>query len=174
MSATISPPLARDAPARASADPRRALGERLRRIRRQQGLTLAEVEQTSGGVWKAVVVGAYERGDRAVSIDRLAALAEFYGVPISQLLPPGGVPGAGWEPDDRIVLDLVALEADRSPAGAAIARFVRRIQELRGDHNGQVLTMRGHDLDNLAAMGGIERRRLIAELRVRGILVSNA
>jgi len=63
------------------------VGDRLRDIRRQQGLSLAEVEERSGGAWKAVVVGAYERGDRAVTVPRLAELADFYGVPLSTLLP---------------------------------------------------------------------------------------
>jgi transcriptional regulator with XRE-family HTH domain len=63
------------------------VGDRLRDIRRQQGLSLAEVEARSGGAWKAVVVGAYERGDRAVTISRLAELAAFYGVQLASLLP---------------------------------------------------------------------------------------
>ena len=38
----------------------------LRSIRQQQGLSLHGVEEKSQGRWKAVVVGSYERGDRAV------------------------------------------------------------------------------------------------------------
>ena len=45
----------------------KALGAKLRAIRQQQGLSLHGVEQKSGGRWKAVVVGSYERGDRAVT-----------------------------------------------------------------------------------------------------------
>jgi transcriptional regulator with XRE-family HTH domain len=41
------------------------LGARLRAIRQQQGLSLQGVEEKSGGRWKAVVVGSYERGVRA-------------------------------------------------------------------------------------------------------------
>ena len=66
----------------------KALGARLRAIRMQQHLSLHGVERKSGGKWKAVVVGSYERGDRAVSVQRLAELADFYGVPVSDLLPP--------------------------------------------------------------------------------------
>src|SRR5450759_2034394 len=64
------------------------LGTRLRAIRTQQGLSLHGVEQKSDGRWKAVVVGSYERGDRAVTVHKLAELARFYGVPMSELLPP--------------------------------------------------------------------------------------
>ena len=53
----------------------------------QQGLSLHGVEEKSEGRWKAVVVGSYERGDRAVTVAKLAELAEFYGVPVAELLP---------------------------------------------------------------------------------------
>jgi transcriptional regulator with XRE-family HTH domain len=54
-----------------------SLGARLRSIRQQQGLSLQGVEGKSHGRWKAVVVGSYERGDRAVTVSRLAELADF-------------------------------------------------------------------------------------------------
>ena len=63
------------------------LGAKLRAIRTQQGLSLHGVEEKSQGRWKAVVVGSYERGDRAVTVQRLAELADFYGVPVQELLP---------------------------------------------------------------------------------------
>ncbi len=59
-----------------------ALGARLRQIRVQQGLSLHGVEAKSQGRWKAVVIGSYERGDRAVTAQRLSELAAFYRVPI--------------------------------------------------------------------------------------------
>ena len=172
MSQMLTPAPRPDVPDAAARDARHTLGERLRRIRRQQGLSLSQVEQKSDGVWKAVVVGAYERGDRAISIDRLAALAAFYSVPISELLPIPSSPVDVPPTDQRLVIDLVALEADDSPLAAAVSRFVRRILDVRGDHNGRVLTMRSLDLDNLAALGGVERGRLVAELRARGIFVT--
>ncbi len=73
----------------------KALGGKLRAIRQQQGLSLHGVEQKSGGRWKAVVVGSYERGDRAVTVQKLAELADFYGgVPVAELLPEGRIPSA--------------------------------------------------------------------------------
>src|ERR1044072_2630616 len=67
----------------------KALGARLRAIRPQQGLSLHGVEEKSRGRWKAVVVGSYERGDRSVTVEKLAELAEFYGGPVAQRLPGG-------------------------------------------------------------------------------------
>ena len=75
----------------------RLLGERLRRVRQQQGLSLHEVESRSAGELKASVLGAYERGERAVSITRLHRLAAFYRVPVGQLLPDPGTEGRADE-----------------------------------------------------------------------------
>lgn len=147
------------------------LGARLRRIRAQQGLSLAQVEERSAGRWKAVVVGAYERGDRAITIERLAALADFYDVPISHVLPqePCDDPG---EADGTILLDLTRL-ADhdaRTDAVGAIARFARRIQLQRGDHAGRVLTLRDADVRTIALAAGVEPTDLHAELRGQGLV----
>jgi transcriptional regulator with XRE-family HTH domain len=87
----------------------KALGSKLRGIRQQQGLSLHGVEQKSGGRWKAVVVGSYERGDRAVTVQKLAELADFYGVPVVELLPEGRVP-SGAEPATKIVINLERLQ----------------------------------------------------------------
>src|SRR6187397_3587233 len=63
------------------------VGERLRAIRRQKGLSLHDVEARSDQEFKASVLGAYERGERAISVPRLLRLAELYRVPADQLLP---------------------------------------------------------------------------------------
>src|SRR5256885_5490717 len=65
----------------------RRVGERLRAIRKQKGLSLQEVEAASQQEFKASVLGAYERGERAISVPRLQRLARFYSVPVDQLLP---------------------------------------------------------------------------------------
>jgi len=52
-------------------------------------------------------VGSYERGDRAVTVSRLAELADFYRVPVSELLPDGS--GVRLEATNKIVLDLEKL-----------------------------------------------------------------
>lgn len=149
----------------------RELGARLRRIRSQQNLSLAQVEERSGGRWKAVVVGAYERGDRAVTIERLSELAAFYDVPITHLLPEAP------RDDDHdhgvgVLLDLTRL-ADHDhgddPIGA-VARFARRIQLLRGDHAGRVLSLREADVRTIALAAGLEPAALHDQLRAHGVV----
>jgi len=68
----------------------KALGVKLCSIRQQQGLSLLGVEHKSGGQWKATVVGSYERGDRAATVQKLTELAGFYGIPVNEPLPHSG------------------------------------------------------------------------------------
>ena len=127
----------------------KALGGRLRAIRQQQGLSLHGVEEKSAGRWKAVVVGSYERGDRAVTVQRLAELADFYGVPVAELLPEGRVPsGVRARHQDRARPGAAAeLPADKA---GPLARYAAAIQSQRGDYNGKVLSIRADDLRSLA------------------------
>src|SRR5437773_6504435 len=104
----------------------KSLGARLRSIRQQQGLSLQGVEEKSGGRWKAVVVGSFERGDRAVSVSRLAELAAFYGVPLAELPAEGG--GPRQEFANKIVLDLEKLYDKAADDLSCVARYARAIQ----------------------------------------------
>lgn len=149
------------------------LGERLRAIRQQQGLTLQRVEEVSEGRWKAVVVGSYERGDRAVSVAKLAELSEFYNVPVSELLPkepPEGTPPAPADPT-KVMLDLRNLaRPDLDPDLRWVTRFAHTIQLQRGDFNGSVLTIRGEDLRALSVVYGTAPEELVHRLEGEGLL----
>lgn len=132
------------------------LGDRLRNVRQQQDLSLHDVEDASEGELKASVVGAYERGERAVSVSRLRTLAEFYRVPVSSLLPTtsGSTPRRQSGPGERLVIDLTALEFEGvdTEEREVIERYVGAIQAQRGDYNGRVLTVRASDVRALAAV----------------------
>jgi len=147
----------------------KALGSRLRAIRTQQGLSLHGVEEKSKGRWKAVVVGSYERGDRAVTVQKLAELADFYGVPVPELLPDGQ-PTAGAEPPPRIVIDLERLVEVGTDASGLLARYVAAIQSQRGDYNGRVLSIRQDDLRTLSVMYDETPSRLAERLVGMGVL----
>src|SRR5215218_7351237 len=156
-----------------AADPTYAVkvGSRLRAIRKQKKLSLQEVEATSHQEFKASVLGAYERGERAISVPRLQRLARFYNVPVDQLLPRDL--GSDLEPytgedeididleveeavanrqPSKMIIDLVALEGIDAPEKDLLRRYLGMIQVQRQDFNGRVLTIRAEDVKVLALM----------------------
>jgi transcriptional regulator with XRE-family HTH domain len=148
----------------------RRVGERLRAIRKQKDLSLQDVEIASGEEFKASVLGAYERGERAISVPRLQRLARFYAVPVDQLLPndaPASVPDVVDLPpgdeierprpvfsehEPRIRIDLQRLDDIESPERELLRRYLTQIQRQRQDYNGRVLTIRREDLRAIACM----------------------
>jgi transcriptional regulator with XRE-family HTH domain len=132
-----------------------AVGERLRLIRRQKHLSLQEVEADSDQEFKASVLGAYERGERAISVPRLARLAAFYKVPVDQLLP-GSETDSDREPErSGARIDLTALENLTGSESVMLARYLRMIQVQRQDFNGRVLTIRHDDMRAIACILGV-------------------
>ncbi|WP_035957577.1 transcriptional regulator [Parafrankia sp. EUN1f] len=126
-----------------------ALGGRLRAVRIQQGLSLSRVEEKSGGRFKAVVLGSYERADRSVTMARLGELAAFYGVPEVVLLPGASEPEVVLPPRIRFALPALAgAPAEAEP----LRRWTLLIRRMRGDWAGRILTVRTADLVHIAAM----------------------
>jgi transcriptional regulator with XRE-family HTH domain len=155
----------------------RRVGERLRLIRKQKGLSLQEVEASSTQEFKASVLGAYERGERAISVPRLQRLAKFYNVPVDQLLPQDmdefgnrrdddvidlTVDATTGEPtpprgqrvydDGKVSIDLTRLQALAAQEREMLTRYLGMIQVQRQDFNGKVLTIRSEDLRAIACL----------------------
>jgi transcriptional regulator with XRE-family HTH domain len=163
------------------------VGTRLRAIRRQKRLSLQDVEAASGQEFKASVLGAYERGERAISVPRLQRLARFYRVPVDQLLPGDDGPDFGPRPGDGDVvidltqprgargegpvkLDLAAMESTDGTEAEMLARYLRMIQVQRGDFNGRVLTVRRDDLRAIACILDVTPDLAIDRLEGLGVL----
>jgi len=130
------------------------VGERLRSIRRQRGFSLQDVQRVSEGEFKAAVLGAYERGERSLSVPRLHRLAGYYGVPVVQLLPPEPAAMVVDPERESVTIDLARLGDLDGPEGDMIERFLASIQMERQDFNGKVLTVRRDDLQQLSRMIG--------------------
>jgi transcriptional regulator with XRE-family HTH domain len=156
-----------------TSDYARALGARLRAIRTQQGLSLHGVEKKSKGRWKAVVVGSYERGDRAVTVQKLAELADFYGVPVGELLPEGRAASSAT-PAQKIVLNLERLFQLPPDQVGPLARYAQAIQSQRGDYNNKVLSIRGEDLRSLSIIYDLSEGELTERLIEWGVLAPDA
>ncbi len=135
----------------------RLVGERLRRIRQQKQWSLSDVEARSDAEFKASVLGAYERGERAISVPRLERLARFYGVSVDQLLPRDSqrVDDAGTVADGaprKLRIDVAKLSTMAGQQFEMLERFLRMIQVQRQDFNGKVITVRAHDTRAIAVM----------------------
>src|SRR4051812_44226086 len=142
------------------------VGGRLRAIRKQKRLSLQDVEAGSDQEFKASVLGAYERGERAISVPRLQRLARFYSVPVDQLLPrddddhsgdavidleEGTVTGRAAE-EHPVTIDLHRLSQMDSTEAQLLGRYLGMIQVQRGDFNGRMLTIRRDDLRAIACL----------------------
>jgi transcriptional regulator with XRE-family HTH domain len=107
-----------------------ALGGRLRSARRRRGLSLTEVEVRSNQEFKASVLGAYERGERSLSVHRLARLARFYELPVHQLIPPDDQPEEEADTEAPVrTIDLERLTEEGE--GAIVDRFLASIHLMR-------------------------------------------
>lgn len=156
------------------------VGERLRAIRLQKGLSLHDVEEASSKEFKASVLGAYERGERSISVPRLQRLAIFYGVPVDQLLPRmagteivlDGPPSP--EPGEGMRIDLQRLRDVAAPEAPVLTRYLNMIQMARGDFNGKVLTVRDIDIRALAAVFDLTAEALTARLDDLGVRIPAA
>ena len=150
------------------------VGERLRNIRLQKGLSLHEVQRNSGKEFKASVLGAYERGERSISVMRLQGLARFYGVPVDQLLPHGGVDEGPTTvtPPSATTIDLATLEKVEAPEKAVLQRYLNLVQMQRGDFNGRVLSIRKDDLRAIASVLDLSPDSLDERLDSLGIKVA--
>lgn len=155
------------------------VGERLRAIRLQKGLSLHDVEEASNKEFKASVLGAYERGERSISVPRLQRLAQFYSVPVDQLLPrldatvihlDGGTPAPAA--DLGVRLDLQRLKESDAAEAEILSRYANMIQMARGDFNGRILTVRSDDVRTLSAVLDLTPEALTTRLDELGLRIS--
>lgn len=168
------------------------VGTRLRAIRRQKHLSLQDVEASSGQEFKASVLGAYERGERAISVPRLQRLARFYRVPVDQLLPGDDGPDFGPRPGDAdlvidltqarptvrsdersVKIDLASMEGLEGTDAEMLTRYLRMIQVQRGDFNGKVLTVRKDDLRAIACILDVTPDLAIDRLEGLGVMFTS-
>ncbi|NBQ60263.1 MAG: transcriptional regulator [Actinobacteria bacterium] len=120
--------------------------QRLRDIRKSKGWSLQDVEHHSNGKWKAVVIGSYERGDRAISLKKAISLMQFYQVPITELFPDVTTQVSVRS----ISVNLNKLTNSSEVKSQVLQRFTKSIINRRRDWNGQILTIRANDLQFLA------------------------
>lgn len=143
---------------------------RLRELRRSRGLTLDQCESLSGGAIKAVVLGSYERGNRAISLARLEQLARFFEVPLEYFLTStakGRDEQGGWSFDLRTLrnLDSQSIEI------IAVKKFLNSLAALRDDWAGEYMTIRKDDARTIEIMLSRETESFFERLTSQKILL---
>ena len=142
--------------------------DKLRMKRKSKGWSLQDVERNSNGKWKAVVIGSYERSDRAISLRKAISLMEFYQVPISELFPQITPEVRGR----RISLNLTRLSENQGEIAERLMAFTRSISDRRKDWNGKLLTIRANDLQFLAIVLGLSESATLDYLAETELLSS--
>jgi len=171
----------------------RAVGARLRTMRKQMRLSLQAVEAMSEQEFKASVLGAYERGERAISVPRLQRLAKLYDVPVDQLLPPDDATMTRWGASgtteeivttsarranltasgtEKVAIDLTKLHTVSGPERDLLRRFLSMIQVHRKDFNGRMITIRAEDVRAIACLFGVTPDSMGTRLDELGLLVN--
>jgi len=142
------------------------IGRALRRIRTERGMTLREVADASGGTFKATSIAGYERGERAISLERFLMLCQLYGVAAEQVIDEiqRGL-ALRSEARGETAIDLTALESLRSPEAALLTGFVRQVTTLRGGFAGETVMLRAGDLAVLATAAGRDPEELLEVVR---------
>lgn len=133
------------------------VGKRLRKVRIQNRFSLKEVEKITKGSIKASILGAYERGERVISVPRLFELADFFKVPVDYLIKDGQTTKkvsvkAHPAVHESIRINLASLSKTRNRDMQPIKSYINSIKKQREDFNVEVITIRDEDLRMMAAM----------------------
>lgn len=97
---------------------------------------------------KALTLASYERGERSISLVRLALIAELFNVPIEYFLVTRDLPTD--EDGRRHIYDLHVLSSiSPSREKDLLLSFLAQIIQARGDWQGAVISLRGSDISTL-------------------------
>ena len=141
---------------------------KLRELRRRKGLTLEEFEKFTDGEVKAVVLGSYERGTRAISLARLQELANIYEVPLEYFFTEPKIALNS----ERLTFDLrrVKNRDDLDETIVGLRRYLSSIVTKRRDFNGEVLTLRESDNEILSFVAQMQFKEMIDYLKLNQLL----
>jgi transcriptional regulator with XRE-family HTH domain len=128
----------------------------MRLIRESRHLTLIQAARLSKGELTAIALGSYERGDRSVSARKLISIAQLYEVPISELFEAP----KKYMIEERISIDIRKILTTSSPAGQKITTVIRNIARMRGDWNGEVISLISHDINNFEVFTGLSSEEI--------------
>lgn len=145
---------------------------KLRELRRRKGFTLEEFEKFTDGEVKAVVLGSYERGTRAISLARLQKLANIYEVPLEYFFAQ---PKISLK-NERLTFDLrrIKIREDLDESIVGLRRYLSSIVNKRRDFNGEVLTLRESDNEILGFIAQMRLDEMYEYLKLNRLLFNRS
>ena len=136
----------------------RHIGRALRDARIARGLTLRSAARLSEGRFKPSSIAGYERGERAITVQRFCDLTRVYDVDPAGLLA-GILREARGETE--IEVDLTALGELGLPEAATVRDFADRVRSVRGAADAEVITLREGDIEVIVRASGRDRQELL-------------
>lgn len=139
-----------------------AVGEELRRVRDQLGLSRGAVVERMSSEISAQALANYEYGIRPCSVARLVNICRALDVSVLDILGLA-LQRADRALSDGVLVDLHALIQDRQPELRPLRRWGRR--RLDDDPNGPgVVSVERTLIDEMAALLGFSRSELVGHL----------
>src|SRR5205823_1557225 len=129
-----------------------------------RGWTLKDVGRLSGGRFKPSAVGGYERGERAITLERFCQIAIMYGTP-PDLMLAAALEASGAVPTREIMIDLSRLGRLEANEREAIDALVRYVSARRARAPTERIRIRWGDLVILAEAAAVPADELIGRLR---------
>ena len=142
----------------------------LRDLRRKRGLTLDDFEKLSMGKVKAVVLGSYERGTRAISLARLEQLCKIYEVPIQYFFTEATISDA--QKNERLIFDVRQVNRlqDLAEPLLNVRKYLSLIVQKRSDWNGEIISIRKSDNEHLTLISNLDLDELYNLMKLNGFL----
>lgn len=150
------------------------VGEKLRRLRQDRGLSLQDVCDRSGGSFVVSTLSAYERGKRSLSLERLYELAAIYNQSPMTILDVEDSPELqrSLSHVGPLRIHLGSLQRLTPEERRPLETYLSFLRQLRNDPNVEMLTLRKDDLAYLSGLYGIRPQALKDYLERQGILLT--
>jgi transcriptional regulator with XRE-family HTH domain len=150
------------------------VGEKLRRLRQDRGMSLQEVCERSGGSFVVSTLSAYERGKRSLSLERLYELAAIYGQSPMSILDVEDDPEfqRALTRNGPLRIRLESLERLSQEERRPLETYLAFLRQLRNDPAREMLTIRKDDLAYLSGLYGVRPQALKDYLEREGILLT--
>jgi len=117
--------------------------------------------EVSRGRFAATSIAGYERGERAISLERYVELCRLYGVQPERLLAATERATSEQAPS---VVDLSRLHRLQESLRPMVAVFIDQVLDRRRQPTSDSITLRAEDVRVLASAAGVASDELISRL----------